>query len=256
MNNKGIKIFLYFIFISLIAGSAVLLYFSLAGTKPVDPGDDTETSLEEIAQTATENIYVNADVVKMSQDVDLAAERKKHNNPDIIGRLEIPDLFNVLLVKTTDNKYYLNKNIDRKNDIKGSTYLDYRTGPASNQINIYGHNSRIEKIDVPFRRLEKFLNKDFFDKNPYIVFQYDGGKRVYKITSIKEIHSNENEHMKVNFEGQAFVNHIEILRTNAINKRDIKISEDSRVIVLQTCSHHWKNAYYIITGVSINFQVG
>lgn len=257
MNNKAIKIFLYLIFISLIAGSCVLLYFSLLGTQTeTPPVDVNETSLEELTADASQSFYINADIVKMSKDADLAAERKKHNNPDIIGRLEIPNLFNVLLVKTTDNKYYLNKNIDRKSDIKGSTYLDYRTGPAANQINIYGHNSRIEKIDVPFRRLEKFLDKTFFDNNPYIVFQYDGGKRVYKITSIKEIHQNENEHMKVNFSGQEFVNHIEILRTNAINKRDVKIDENSRVIVLQTCSHHWKNAYYILTGVSIDYMVG
>ncbi len=254
MEKKVIKIFLYFIFISLIAGSCVLLYFSMLAPQS-QPVDDTETSLEELTGDVSQNFIINAETVKMSADIDIAAERSKHKNPDIIGRLEIPGLFNVILVKGTDNKYYLNKNIDRKNDIKGSTYLDYRTGPASNQINIYGHNSRIEKIDVPFRRLEKFLDKTFFDANPYIVFQYEGGKRVYKITSIKEIHQNENEHMKVGFTGQDFVNHIEILRTNANQRREVKLDKNSNVIVLQTCSHHWQNAYYILTGISIDFMV-
>ena len=254
-KNKVIRIFLYVMFISLIVGSSILLYNSFIKDSYVVQPEENEKSLDELTQNSDQGLIINADIVKMSADVDLDAERKKHNNPDIVGRLEIPGLFNVLLTKTSDNKYYLDRNIDRKKDVKGATYLDYRTGVTANQINIYGHNSRVEKIDVPFRRLEKFLDKTFFDANPYIVLQYDGGKRVYKITSIKEIHQNENEHMKIDFTGDSFVKHIEVLRTNANQKRDVPLDQYSKVIVLQTCSHHWKNAYYIVTGISIDFMV-
>jgi SrtB family sortase len=257
MKNNAVKIFLYFVFICLIAGSGVLLFYEMYKGNE-DPGGEepiTIISPEELIVDDNDKtkLTIDADVVKMSPDVDLAQERKKHKNNDIIARLEVPDVFNVLVVKGKDNKYYLDYSVDKKKDIKGATFMDFRNNVNNNQINIYGHNSRDSKLAVPFRRLEKFLDKSFFDSHPYIIFQFDTGKRVYKITSIKEVTESQNEHMRVTFTGQKFVDHVEKLRTGAIFKRDIKIDESSKIIVLQTCSHHLKNAFYIITGVSINY---
>ncbi len=253
--NKGVKIFLYIVFLTLFAGSGALLFMSLQPVEAQQGGGETPviTSPEELDQTADQVFNIDIDVVKMSKDVNLASERKKHKNNDIIGRLEVPDLFNVLVVKTKDNKYYLDYNIDKKKDIKGATFADYRTGVNNNQINIYGHNSRDSKLDVPFRRLEKFLKKDFFDKHPYIIFQYDGGKKVYKITAIKEVTANQKEHMYVSYTGDKFVSHIDKMISGAIFKRDVKYDANSDIIILQTCSHHLSNAFYILVGVSINY---
>ena len=90
-----------------------------------------------------------------SPDVDLDAERSKYKNDDIVGRLEIPGLINILIVKGTDNEYYLSRAVTKKKDNRGTEFMDYRVNSNSKQINIYGHNSRT--YDIPFRKLEKFL---------------------------------------------------------------------------------------------------
>ena len=51
------------------------------------------------------------------------------------------------------------------------------------QINIYGHNSRL--YDLPFKKLENFLDKEFFDNNQYLLFQHEKGRRIYEIAAIK-----------------------------------------------------------------------
>ena len=186
--------------------------------------------------------------IKIAEDIDLAAARKKYNNQDIIGRLEIPDLFNILVVKGSDNKFYLNHSLKRTKDNKGTEFLDYRNNPSDKQINIYGHNSRT--YNIPFRKLEKFLKKDFFDKNEYIVFQSDTEKRIYRIFSIKA--DNENyEHMKINKTGQDFIEHINILKENSINEREVDFNENSNLLILQTCTYGHRGTYYVISAIEV-----
>lgn len=250
------KKILYFVFIAIIIASSVVLYMDL--TKPKEePPEIYEPTPSEI--DVSENDYketkVEKEVIKMAPDVNLAAERKKHNNQYIVGRLEIPDLFNVLVAQSNDNEYYLSHAINKSYDIRGSEFLDYRVTPTSKQLNIYGHNTRDKNIKVAFLKLENFLKKDYFDKNPYIIFQHDKGKNIYKIIAIKEVYqSSDAEHMKVDLKGSTFVKHVQTMTTGngLINSRKVDYNENSEIIVLQTCSHHWDNALYIITAVKIN----
>ncbi len=49
----------------------------------------------------------------------------------------------------------------------GSIYLDYRVDiDSSKKLLIYGHNS--SKIDMPFKILEEFYDKDYYDNHKYV----------------------------------------------------------------------------------------
>lgn len=182
-----------------------------------------------------------------SEDIDFDTYRNKHNNPEIVARLEIPNLFNILVTQSKDNKFYLNKGIDKKKDVKGTEFMDYRVTPTSKQVNIYGHNSRT--YDIPFRKLEKFLDQDYFNNNPYILLQHDGGKRIYKIISIKE--TKDNEHMYVTSTPENHVEHIRLLVENSIYQREYQYNQLTNILVLQTCSYNDDKTYYIITAVEV-----
>lgn len=182
-----------------------------------------------------------------SQKISLDTYRNKYDNPDIVARLEIPNLFNILVTQSKDNKYYLDRAIDKKKDAKGTEFMDYRITPESKQVNIYGHNSRT--YDIPFRKLEKFLNKEFFNSNPYILLQHDGGIRIYKIISIKE--TTDNEHMYVSSSPENHIEHIELLIADSIFTRKVPYDEDSNLLTLQTCSYNGDKLYYVITAIEI-----
>ena len=248
------KKLLYGLFVIIMIISAVVFYIEYTKEPEVDELFQPKASDIEVDESEYEDASVNNFRFKLAPDVDLAEERRKHNNNDIVGRLEIPDLFNVLVVKGSDNKYYLNRSVDKTYDVRGTEFLDYRLTPTSKQVNIYGHNSRDPNIKVAFIKLEKLLDKKFFDEHPYIIFQYDGGKALYEIKAIKEINDTNNEHMKVNFTGQQFIDHFNALTNMPVQSRDISITADSEIIVLQTCSHHWDNALYIITAVKLDYK--
>lgn len=249
MKKKTKKILLIIFSLLIICASFVLLYYNFINNSPKE-----EPALQEIIvkeEDKKEVVVEEKETILMSPDVDLEKERINRNNNEIVGRLEIPNLFNILIVRGTDNSFYLEHAIDNKKyDYRGSEFLDYRLDVNSKQLNFYGHNSIDKNINVPFLKLEQFLDKTFFDNNQYIIFQFDGGKKIYKIAAIKEI-TTDYEHMNVFYTGSDFVNHLNILTSDTIYKRDVPYDANSEIIVLQTCSHHLKDAYYVITGIRI-----
>ena len=185
----------------------------------------------------------------MSSNVDLNYYKEYYQNQDIIARLEIPSLFNILITKTTDNKYYLNHSIDKKNDIKGTEFMDYRVSPESKKINIYGHNSNT--FDLPFRKLENYLNDDFYDNNRYIIIQHENGVRIYQIFSFKKVKDNYI-HMQVNLSSENYKEHFEYLFKDTINKTQIEYNESSSILTLQTCTYDKDNSYYILSAIEVS----
>lgn len=202
---------------------------------------DEETKVEEKSEYETAKNYFSA-------NVSLDTYRNEYNNSEIVARLEIPNLFNILVTQSSDNKYYLDHSIEKKKDVKGTEFMDYRVTPTSKQVNIYGHNSRT--YDIPFRKLEKFLDKEFFDSNPYILLQHDGGTRIYKIISIKE--TTGNEHMYVSSTPENHVQHIDLLIADSIYTRAANYDANTNLLTLQTCSYNADKTYYVITAIEIN----
>ncbi len=244
--KKILSILLVIILICIFSYSLYKIYDSTKKT----PNTLPQQPIKEVFTENKEPTEKDKALTLFSANINLEDERKKHNNEEIIARLEIPNLFNILVAKAEDNDYYLDHSIDRKYSEKGSEYLDYRTIPTSKQINIYGHNS--STYNIPFRKLEKFLTKEFFDNTPYILLQHDQGTRIYKIFSIKKVDS-DNEHMKVNIPNEEYPTHIEKLKSNSIYTRDVSYNEYSNLLILQTCSYESSNlkSYYIISAIEI-----
>ena len=153
-------------------------------------------------------------------------------------------------IQSNDNSFYLSHNYYNQYDTGGAPFFDYRNTDLLNnqQINIYGHNSKT--YDIPFRKLENFLDKEFFDNNQYILLQDDNGRKIYQIFAIKEV-SSDYSHMKVNLTGAEFVSHVKNLGSSVIYSRDLVFDENSKILVLQTCSYTSSESYYVITAILV-----
>ena len=241
-NNKLKKAYIIIIIILSIAlmissTIEIINIFSpsenLLPTKPQEKPSITEDEKEKINSLFTE-------------DIDLSIPRKENNNNEIVGRIEIPGLFNLLLTQTKDNDYYIEYNIKKKRSNKGTEFIDFRNKMTDKQINIYGHNSRL--YDLPFKKLENFLDKEFFDNNQYLLFQHEKGRRIYEIAAIKKV-TTDYEHMIVNAKNQK--EHITKLLGNPIQKRELEYDEKTNIIVLQTCIRQEDGNYYILIGFEV-----
>ena len=241
-NNKLKKVYIIIIIIlsiALMISSTIEIINIFSPSKNLLPTKSQEKP--SIAEDEKEKINS-----LFTEDIDLSIPRKENNNNEIVGRIEIPGLFNLLLTQTKDNDYYIEYNIKKKRSNKGTEFIDFRNKMTDKQINIYGHNSRL--YDLPFKKLENFLDKEFFDNNQYLLFQHEKGRRIYEIAAIKKV-TTDYEHMIVNAKNQK--EHITKLLGNPIQKRELEYDENTNIIVLQTCIRQEDGNYYILIGFEV-----
>lgn len=226
MQHKRTFIFLIIIFTGVFINTFIFFNPTITKTK--------ETSIKEIIK---------------SESLSLDYYKKEYSNEEIVAKLKVSNLFNILITQSKDNEYYLNHSINKKSDKKGTEFMDYRVNIESRQINIYGHNSKT--YDIPFRKLELFLDKNYFDENKYLILEDDTHKFTYQILLIKEI-TSDFEHMKVDINSKNIVNHINKLKENSIHSRELEYNSNSDIIILQTCSYNKENSFYIIVALKEN----
>lgn len=178
--------------------------------------------------------------------IDLKYYQNYYNNKDIVAYFEIKDTdISSLIVQGTDNDYYLNHNLKKEETALGSVILDYRVHlKTTKQINLYGHNS--PDLDTTFKKLESFLNYDFYEKYQYITIKTDTFKRDYQIFIVKKITKTDDEHMIIAFANNTkYLEHLNKLKENSLYLRDININ-NKQLLILQTCLYNPSSNLLII----------
>lgn len=86
------------------------------------------------------------------------------DNENIIGWINIFETgINYPILKSNDNKYYLNKDYNGKYSDAGSIFLDYRNNTFKDEYSIiYGHNLSYGGM---FSDIKKYKNKEFFNNH-------------------------------------------------------------------------------------------
>lgn len=177
--------------------------------------------------------------------------QEKYNNDDVVGILEINNTeFAVPLLQGEDNDYYLNHLPDKRENFMGSVYLDYRVNiDSSKKLLIYGHNS--SNIDMPFKILEEFYDKDYYDNHKYVEITTSTMKKKYEIFSVY-VETSDFSYMNINFENdEEWLNHLKKLKDRSMYDTGVNVSSDDEILILQTCSEHkdyrnYQNKYLLI----------
>ena len=181
--------------------------------------------------------------------LDVISEFKdKYNNQDIKAILNIDSInLSSLVVQGDDNEYYLSHLENKDDSIYGSLMLDYRTNLDSSKINlIYGHMSYSDY--TPFKRLESYLDYNFYMSNPYFTITTDNNTYKYEIFSIAKVNKNESKYLKVDFSNEnELLEQYNYLKDISIYKKDILLTSEDNILIMQTCSSN-SNEFLLIIG--------
>ena len=143
----------------------------------------------------------------------------------------------IQLEKSDDNKYYLKHTPYGEKSSMGSVYLDYRVDiDSSKKLLIYGHNS--SNVDMPFKILEEFYDRDYYDNHKYVEVTTSNMKKKYEIFSVF-VEISDFSYMDITFDNDdEYLNHINNLKSKSMYDTGVALSKDDEILILQTCSEH------------------
>lgn len=168
----------------------------------------------------------------------------QYNNQDVVGELKILNTnYTKAIMQSSNNDYYLNHLEDKTSSFMGSIYLDFRINiETDNKLLIFGHNS--ETIEMPFKILENYYNKDYYNNHKYIQITTKSNIRTYEIYAVL-VEPTDFTYMKTNFENkEQWYNHIKTFKDKSMYNTNIDINENDNIIILQTCSYHYNYRMY------------
>lgn len=181
---------------------------------------------------------------KYSKDYDIDYYKNLYHNKDIKALLEFGNT-KTLVTQTDNNEYYLNHLLDNNKNILGTPFIDYRTKITDKKIIIYGHNAK--RYSTPFKNLEKYLKKEYYEKNKYIKIKIDNEFK-YEIFSVALYNSNF-DYYKLNI--RDWQKHFDEIKNNSLYDTGVNIDASDDIIILQTCSNNLSGSYIVISGKKI-----
>lgn len=131
-------------------------------------------------------------------EVDLAPLREK--NPDVVGWLKIDSVgIDIPIVQTTDNKFYLDNDIDKKKNSGGWVFADCKANldhMSTNSV-LYGHNLRGRHFGL----LKKLLDEEVSSKEGAGIIQLTTTNKqmVFEVVSVYITNYDDWDYVKTSF---------------------------------------------------------
>ncbi len=245
--------------IGLIVG--LLLSQSACMTK----GGEDGSSVPQISGSYDSSGGYQPEVPDVSQELKAAMEK----NSDVMGWLMIPGTtVNEAVVQTTNNDYYLRRDVEKKYAYEGCYYLDYESvlfddgkDLPQNTI-IYGHNLgnpmgvKDDPDGVKFAQLLKFEDESFAKATPYIYFVTPGATHIFQVFAAAycEAGTTPVPYHYAEYTDQQFLDLTADMKARSQFLYDVPIDAEDQIITLSTCSYKFgtytqnPNQRYVVMG--------
>ena len=193
---------------------------------------------EQLINIISESIVENDDDNKK---YNVNFENLKKQNSDTVAWIKVENTeINFPVVKCDNNDFYLKHNFEKKYNIAGWIFADYRNkfdGTDKNII-LYGHNM---KNDSMFGTLKNTLDENWYnnEQNKYVTLITENEYSRYEIFSVNRIEA-EDYYIKTNFESTSFIDFVQNLKNRSIKDFGIDISENDSILTLSTCGNNNK----------------
>jgi len=177
----------------------------------------------------------------------LSFEELKRINPDVIAWLEIYGTnIDYPVVKSKDNREYLNYDVFGNHSLAGAVFLDAENSADFSDFNsvIHGHHMA---EGMMFGNIDLFKDKAFFDEHLYGDLFFDGRNHGLEIFAFLERSAYDWYVFKPGIvDEDTRMEYLETIRTNATYLRDIDITPDEHIVLLGTCAPQETNGRDIL----------
>lgn len=178
-------------------------------------------------------------------------------NTDIKGWITIPGTtIDYPVLQSSDNNYYLRKNIYKSYDINGTPFLDYRNDISpetqSDNLVIYGHHM---KFDGVFGVLIHYNDLSFYREHPIINFDSVYRDMQWAVLSAFYINTDPNDDNGYVFDYQNYIDlsdpdvfdeYIDQITKRSVISTNVDVKYGDKLLTLSTCADEFKNARFVV----------
>ncbi len=179
--------------------------------------------------------------------------KKIYNNEDFVGVISIIGTnLKEPIFQSDNNEYYLTHNGYKKEQKTGAIYLDFRFDIESSKKKIiYGHN--FENLDTPFKILEQYYSKNYYNQHKYIELETENTKQSYEIFSVYVETYNWDYMNEPSDNAKIWETELKNMKLNSMYDTEVNVNSDDEILILQTCStkseyKDYENKYLLIIG--------
>lgn len=181
------------------------------------------------------------------------AEAHKANG-DVVAWLQIPNTtVNEAVVQTTNNEYYLRRDVKKNYAYEGCYYMDYESTMfdggkdlARNTI-IYGHNLgkpmgvKDDPEGVKFAQLLKLNDIEFAKKTPYIYLTTEETVHIFEIFSVfySESEIEPVPYHYADYSDDRYAQLIADVKKRSVYTYEAAVGTQDKIITLSTCSYKY-----------------
>ena len=161
----------------------------------------------------------------------------KNTNPDIVAWLSVNGTnINYPITKTTDNNYYLTRDINKRLKVTGWTFMDYRNNEnlEDNNTIFYGHNL-LNK--TAFGSISNIFTDNWYkNENHYIIVLTKEKKNIYEVFSSYTI-NKESYYLQYEFyDSNSYLSFLNTIKNRSKYDYKVELTENDKIITLSTCT--------------------
>jgi len=135
----------------------------------------------------------------------------------------------------TNNQKYLTTTFDKKSNILGSIFMDYRNDPGYQDLNtiIYGHNT---KNDAMFGSLKKYKDQEYADERLNVHILTENEVRLYEIFSVYETPATSDTYTISFASRDSYANYLKEMASKSVVSAGSPPGKTDPIITLSTCT--------------------
>ena len=219
-----------------------------------EPGSSASSGTSSSASSTKSSSKGKDDYKPTVPDVADKMKAAKEKNADVVGWLQIPNTtIDEAVVQTTDNDFYLRKDVEKNYAYEGCYYVDYESELKNNGKDlpqntiIYGHNLgtpmgvKDDPEGVKFAQLLKFNEEKFAKENPYIYFTTEGAQHIFEIFAVAycEPTTSPVPYHMASYDEDKFLRLVDDMMDRSLWTYEVPFSEDDKIITLSTCTYKY-----------------
>lgn len=200
---------------------------------------------EKLKEKISEVIIIEESENKDNTEYKIDFEKLRNINNEVIAWLKVYGTqIEYPVVQAKDNSYYIKRNLEKKYNVGGWIFADYKNklDGTDKNIVIYGHNMKDNSM---FGSLKKILNEEWYNnaENHIIELITEKEYQKYQVFSIYKT-EKEDYYISTEFKENEFEKFIATLKSRTIKDFNIEVSSEDSILTLSTCANN--NRYRVV----------